>query len=60
VLKALIYALCQSGELAHHRFGMPGKRGCIRIPEKDLDEFQLLCRTVAAEPPEAGELRHVR
>lgn len=36
---ALIYGWCQAGVLAHHRLGLPGKRGCIRIADDDLDGF---------------------
>jgi excisionase family DNA binding protein len=33
---ALVYGWCSAGLLAHHRLGLPGKRGCIRIAEQDL------------------------
>jgi excisionase family DNA binding protein len=36
---ALVYGWCQAGVLSHHRLGQPGKRGCIRIAEADLDGF---------------------
>ena len=39
VSPGLIYELCACGELPHIRLGRPGKRGCIRIAEADLDAF---------------------
>lgn len=36
---ALVYGWCNAGMLAHHRLGLPGHRGCIRIAEADLDAF---------------------
>lgn len=36
---ALVYGWCNAGLLAHHRLGLPGRRGCIRIAETDLDAF---------------------
>lgn len=35
----LIYELCALNLLAHIRVGRPGRRGCIRIEEADLDAF---------------------
>jgi excisionase family DNA binding protein len=39
VSAGLVYSWVTAGLLAHHRLGMPGKRGCIRIAEGDLDAF---------------------
>jgi hypothetical protein len=39
VSAALVYGWCSAGLLAHHRLGLPGRRGCIRIAEADLDVF---------------------
>lgn len=39
VSAALVYGWCHAGLLAHHRLGLPGHRGCIRIAESDLDAF---------------------
>jgi excisionase family DNA binding protein len=36
---ALVYGWCNAGLLPHHRLGLPGHRGCIRIAEADLDAF---------------------
>lgn len=36
---ALVYGWCSAGLLSHHRLGLPGHRGSIRIAEADLDEF---------------------
>jgi excisionase family DNA binding protein len=39
ISSALVYGWIAAGLLAHHRLGLPGKRGCIRIAEADLDAF---------------------
>lgn len=39
VSPALVYSWCHAGLLLHHRLGLPGNRGCIRIAEADLDAF---------------------
>src|SRR5262249_39473356 len=40
---SLIYAWCRTGVLKHSRFGLPGKRGCVRIAESDLLAFLAEC-----------------
>jgi excisionase family DNA binding protein len=39
VSEGLVYAWTAAGALAHHRLGLPGKRGVIRIAEADLEAF---------------------
>jgi hypothetical protein len=39
VSPALVYAWVTAGLLSHCRLGMPGRRGCIRIAEADLEAF---------------------
>ena len=39
VSPALVYGWCNAGVITHHRLGLPGRRGCIRIAEADLDAF---------------------
>lgn len=61
---ALIYELCACGALACLRLGRPGRRGCIRIMEADLEAF-LASRKVAAPtrappPPAKRQFKHVR
>jgi excisionase family DNA binding protein len=42
VSPSLVYRLCDSGKLRHHRFG--AGRGAIRVGRADLDEFVLSSR----------------
>jgi excisionase family DNA binding protein len=39
VSESLVYGWCGAELLAHMRLGRPGRRGCIRIMEEDLDAF---------------------
>lgn len=39
VSAALVSGWCNAGLLSHHRLGLPGHRGCIRIAEADLVAF---------------------
>ena len=39
VSASLIYGWCSAGLLAHHRLGLAGRRGSIRIDEVDLGAF---------------------
>lgn len=59
VSDSLVYAWCQSGGLRHSRFGRPGKRGCIRIAEADLDAFLAGCRHDGRPPAVTLTLKHV-
>lgn len=57
---SLVYAWCRAGLLRHTRLGRPGRRGCVRIAEADLDDFLAGCRR-DGRPPPAGTrpLRHI-
>jgi excisionase family DNA binding protein len=61
VSRALVYAYCQSGELPHMRFGLPGRRGTIRIRQDDLELFVLKKRVEGGQEPPPnpapGEMR---
>jgi hypothetical protein len=50
----LVYALCASGELRHHRVGAPGRRGKILIADADWEAYLAAHRSggdrVAAVP----------
>lgn len=59
VSDSLVYAWCQSGGLRHSRFGRPGKRGCIRIAEADLDGFLTGCQQDGRPPAAPLVLKHV-
>ncbi len=39
VSASLVYEWAGSGGLPCYRLGGEGKRGCVRIDERDLDEF---------------------
>lgn len=41
---ALVYQWVESRLISHFRLGGKGKRGVIRIDEKDLDSFLVSCR----------------
>ncbi len=59
VSTALVYSWVAAGLLAHHRLGMPGRRGCIRIAEGDLDAFLAGQKREGRQeiPPPAAPLR---
>lgn len=56
---SLIYSLCAFGVIKHTRHGRPGRRGCIRISEEAIAEYQASCR-VEPPPAPAMELKHLR
>ena len=61
---ASIYALVETGKLAHHRIG--ARRGAIRISEADLATYLESCHRCSAEercapqPPVRVRLKHIR
>jgi len=60
VSPSLVYAWCRQRLLTFLRFGRPGKRGKIVIPEDSLAEFAQR-HTVAREAPgPAMKLKHIR
>jgi len=59
VSESLIYAWCKTGLLTHVRFGRFGKRGTIRIDEKEFENF-LHMMTVSEMPQDEGELKHIK
>jgi excisionase family DNA binding protein len=50
---ALVYDWVAGGLLAHHRLGRPGRRGCIRVAQADLDAFLAAQRREGAAPAAA-------
>ena len=58
VSRSLVYALCKSGVIAHARHGRPGKRGCIRITEAEVERYRASCQVEAG--PALTPLRHLR
>jgi hypothetical protein len=65
VSAALVYGWCNAMVITHHRLGLPGRRGCIRIAEADLDAFiagrKLEGRQEAPPPPyrQPTRLKHL-
>jgi excisionase family DNA binding protein len=66
VSPGLIYELCACGELPHVRLGRPGKRGCIRIAEADLNAYLASRKRERRQPkpppspnPQPIKLRHL-
>jgi excisionase family DNA binding protein len=51
-----IYALCASGKLLHHRFGV--RKGAIRVTEEQLAVF--IEGTKFKPPAELPELHHIQ
>jgi excisionase family DNA binding protein len=60
VSPSLIYEWCSSGVLPHLRLGKPGKRGCIRIADSDLDGFLAGCKVEGPPDNPRKPLRHIR
>ena len=54
---SLVYGLCASGKLPHHRLGLG--RGTIRVTEDQLEAF-LQGTVITPTPAAAAELRHIR
>ena len=51
-----VYALCASGKLLHHRFGV--RKGAIRVTEEQLAAF--IEATKVRPPADLPELQHIR
>ena len=54
---SLVYSLCASGKLPHHRLGLG--RGTIRVTEAQLAAF-LEGTAITPAPSQPEELRHIR
>jgi len=54
---SLVYGLCASGKLPHHRLGLG--RGTIRVTEAQLAAF-LEGTAITPAPSQPEELRHIR
>lgn len=55
----LVYEWCRTGMLKHSRFGRPGKRGCVRIAETDLEAFLAACKREGQQDTAPLLLRHI-
>jgi excisionase family DNA binding protein len=60
VSQSLVYEWCSSGILPHMRLGRPGKRGCIRIDEADLENFLAQCHQEARPQTNLPPLKHIK
>ncbi len=58
VSDSLVYEWCAQGLLKHYRFGGKGRRGCIRIEERDLDAFLAAC--LHEVQPQIPPLKHIQ
>jgi excisionase family DNA binding protein len=58
VSDSLVYELCKAGLIRHTRHGRPGKRGCIRIEENDLQAY--LAASIHEIRPPAPPLKHIK
>jgi excisionase family DNA binding protein len=63
ISRQMVYALCESGELSHHRIGKG--RGCIRITEQDLADYVSQKRVAAIRerkkaPAPEPPLKHLK
>jgi excisionase family DNA binding protein len=56
--RGLVYVLCETGKLSHHRIGVG--RGTIRITESDLEAFLQATRVETPRPATAVGLKHIR
>ena len=50
--------MVRQGLLKHYRFGGKGRRGCIRIEERDLDAFLAAC--LHEVQPQIPPLKHIQ
>jgi excisionase family DNA binding protein len=46
---SLAYALIAEGRVTHRRIGQRGKRGAIRISEKDFEQFMETVKAVTTD-----------
>jgi excisionase family DNA binding protein len=60
VSPSLVYAWCRQRWLTFLRFGRPGKRGKIVIPESALAEFEDRHKQQAELPIPPMKLKHIR
>ena len=56
--RALVYQLCESGRLPHHRLGVG--RGTIRVSELDIESYLEKTRIEAPPPQPRTPLKHIR
>ena len=59
VSPSLVYALIGDGVIAHTRHGRPGKRGCIRIEECEVERYRETCKGEAGKPAASPVLKHI-
>jgi excisionase family DNA binding protein len=57
---SLVYEWCAQDLLRHYRLGGKGKRGCIRIEEKDLHDFLSRCRQEPRSEAPPPVLKHIK
>lgn len=60
VSPGLVYDWCRRRLLDHFRFGRPGRRGKVLVPEDALAAFAERSRVGPEEVPPARPLRHIR
>ncbi len=56
---SLVYQLVSGGQLPCYRLGKEGRRGAIRIDEKDLESFLAECREEGRDDDE-GPLKFIK
>jgi excisionase family DNA binding protein len=56
--RALVYQLCESGKLPHHRLGLG--RGTIRVSQTDIELFLEQSRVKAPPPQPRLPMKHLR
>jgi excisionase family DNA binding protein len=55
VSESLVYALCATGRIDHHRCGLG--RGTIRIEEKALEDYLNRSRVIGRSFPQGGDAK---
>jgi len=60
VSPSLVYAWCRRRRLVHFRFGRPGRRGKILVPEDALAAFSERHRLAPEPPAPSRPLVHIR
>ena len=59
VSPSLVYALIGDGVIAHTRHGRPGKRGCIRIEESEVERYREDCKGAGGKTQASSPLKHI-
>ena len=59
ISQSLVYDLVRLGVIPHSRHGRPGKRGCIRLMDTDIEAYRAACRVETTPPLDDSECKYL-